>query len=341
MSSSFKPVPVDLHETLARAVAHGDALRSLAHDAVDRGLDDVFLVGCGGSLCATYAAHYTLETRAPTLGVFQMTSAEFTARRPARLGPRSLVLLGSHSGSTAETLAALELARERGAGTIIGVSSDDESPLARGVDAAFCYGSENVVWPPKQIIQQFLAYGLLEAIGVSADYDGARAALHASPGAIVDTVERYEPVLHGIAERLHDEVVTYVLAAGPNYGAAYGLAMCYLQEMQWMHAAAFNAGEFFHGALEIVTDEVPVLVLLGEDSTRPLAERALAFVQRYSSKAVAVDTTEFPLPGVPQQHRQVVTPIVLITLIARLAAHYADVRDHAMTLRRYMTKVAY
>ena len=58
-----------------------------------------------------------------------------------------------------------------------------------------------------------------------------------------------------------DEPITYVLGSGPCYGWAYGLAMCFLQEMQWKHAAAFNTGEFFQGAFEMVDDDTAVLLL--------------------------------------------------------------------------------
>ena len=89
--------------------------------------------------------------------------------------------------------------------------------------------------------------------------------------------EKPEVLSQEIAVRLQDEPITYVLACGPSYGVAYALAMCYLQEMQWMHAATVHAGEFFHGAFEVVTDDTPLLVLLDESEARPIAERALQF----------------------------------------------------------------
>jgi fructoselysine-6-P-deglycase FrlB-like protein len=154
-------------------------------------------------------------------------------------------------------------------------------------------------------------------------------------------LEKHEPLNHEMACALQSDPVTYVLAGGPNFGAAYCLSMCYLQEMQWMHAVSHNAGEFFHGALEMVTAEQPVIVLLGEDETRPMAERARSFVQRYSQKAFAVDTLGFDLPGVSDEHRGAITPLALASIIWRLARHFAAVRNHSLDLRRYMDKVPY
>jgi fructoselysine 6-phosphate deglycase len=302
---------------------------------------DVFLVGCGGSLCSAFAAQYVLETQAPGLSVFQLTSHEFLLRRPARLDESSLVLLGSHTGTTAETVDAARMARAAGVRAIAAVTREASSPLAQAADVAFTYGSEKTVWPAQQILNLQVAYGLLEATGVELDYAGIRRALGAMPEALLAAVAAQDDASHEIAARLQDEPITYVLGAGAHYGAAYGLAMCYLQEMQWKHAASFNAAEFFHGAFEIVTAEIPVLVMLGEDATRPIAERALAFVQRYSEKVATLDTRGVELPGVPDAQRDVVSPLILMAWVSRLAAHYEDVRGHDLDLRRYMTKVAY
>jgi fructoselysine-6-phosphate deglycase len=322
-------------------VSYGDSIRELATDLVGHDVRDVFLVGCGGSLCATYAPHFVLESRARDLSVSHMTSAEFNHRRPARLGPRSLVVVGSHTGTTSETLAAIEIARSADVARVIGVTNTDDSALALAADHRFTYHSEGVVWPAKQVILLQLAYALLEETGVVDDYEEIRHTFDALPHAVLGAVEQHESASRSIAERLKDEPITYVLASGPNYGSAYGLAMCYLQEMQWMHAASFNAGEFFHGAFEIVTEETPVLVLLGEDATRPISERARDFLDRYSNRSIAIDTREIVLSGIPASRRGLVTPVVLMAFVSRLAAHYACVRNHPLTLRRYMTKVAY
>ena len=84
-----------------------------------------------------------------------------------------------------------------------------------------------------------------------------------------------------IARELRDAPVIYVIGAGPNHGIAYCLAMCYLQEMQWKDAASFDAAEFLHGAMEVVTEDTAVIQYLGEEATRPIDERAKAFLERY------------------------------------------------------------
>jgi fructoselysine-6-P-deglycase FrlB-like protein len=117
--------------------------------------------------------------------------------------------------------------------------------------------------------------------------------------------------------------------------------MCFLQEMQWKHAAAFNTGEFFQGAFEMVDDDTAVLLWLGEDASRPMAERGKRFLDTYCKKAQYVDVKDLELPGIPAALRQDVSPIVVGALANRLAQHYEAVRGHDLETRRYMFKVDY
>jgi fructoselysine 6-phosphate deglycase len=337
----MKPLPTDYEETLTRAVSQAPLARRIADETAGQ-IDDVFLVGCGGSYCAGSVAHYLLETSCAELSVFHMTSSEFVRRNPARLGARSLVITGSHSGSTRETLDAVKLARAAGAARVVGLTKSPESELAAVVDDAFTYQSEKVVWQPKQMMLIQLCLALMTHAGSGAiDVEAAFEALAALPAALPQAVAQQDPASHEIAERLRHHPVNYVLASGPNYGAAYGLAMCYLQEMQWMHAAAFNAGEFFHGAFEMATEDQPFLVMMGEDATRPECERAIEFLARYSPASETIDSRDLELPGVAAGQRALVAPVLLMALVSRIAAHFEDVRGHDLDLRRYMGVVPY
>jgi len=336
----MKPIQEDFVETTRRAVAQRDRAREVTSRIVERGIDNVYLVGCGGSLYATYPVHFLLDTVAENLNVFQLTSNEFNFRRPRRLGTRSLVVVASHTGRTKETVAAIKTAREAGA-AVLGVTRLTDSPLATGVDEAFTYGSDHTVWEPKHVLLANIGHGLIEASGTSEDKAMIAAAYDALPEAMEVGLKEQDPRSREIAEQLADAPIIYVLGAGPVEGVARCLSMCYLQEMQWMHSGAFNAGEFFHGAFEVVTDDVPVILFAGEDSTRPMAERALSFLRQYTKKAFLVDSRDLSLPGVPDAARAEVAPIALGAIVSRLAKHFESVRGHDLELRRYMFKVEY
>ena len=112
---SAQPIPGDCRKTAERVVAQYDVALALAAEALERRVQTVFLVGCGGSLSAMYGAQYFIESSLGSLATSLLTSSEFTCRRPPRLSHDSLVVLGSRSGETPETIEAARQAREAGA----------------------------------------------------------------------------------------------------------------------------------------------------------------------------------------------------------------------------------
>lgn len=336
----LQPIQSDYTETLRFTLSQRPQIEALTQDLRDTGITSVYLVGAGGSLTVMYPLQFLFDRHSTAFSTYLMTSAEFVARNPAALGPRSLVVVGSHTGTTPETVQAAELARSRGA-RVVALTRSPESKLATTAEVAFTYGSEHTVSEAKGILLLQFGLSLLDRFGEWDDYAGAIAAVEALPEALLQTKRENEAANAQIAARFKDEPLIYTLSAGPNYGVGYGFAMCYLQEMQWMDAASVHAGEFFHGAFEIVEEDTPLILLLGEDPSRPIAERALRFAQRYSRKVVTIDSRENSLSGVPEQYRGLVSPLALSAITTRLAAHFAAVRGHSLEIRRYMFKVEY
>ncbi len=326
----LKPIDADTADKMREAVAERDAIAAAVAPLVESGLRNVYFVGAGGSLICSYPAHYLLQRKA-SFPVFQLQSDELNASQPALMGPGSLVVLASYTGKTKETVQAAHTAKKTGA-TVIAAAKKD-TPLADAADVAFPAKSD--------IFELVLAYVLLEATGADVDSAAVSDTLQALPDAVRHAVEESEEHLAQIAAAFKDEPITYVLGSGPTYGWAYGLAMCFLQEMQWKDAAAFNTGEFFQGAFEVVDDDTAVLLWLGEDASRPLAERGKRFLDTYCKKAQYIDVADLTLPGVPEEFRGDVTGIVVGALANRLAQHYESVRGHDLEQRHYMFKVDY
>lgn len=326
----LKPIDVDTIDKLRNAVGERSAIAAALAPIVQGGLRNVYFVGAGGSIICSWPAHYLLQQKA-SFPAFQMQSDELNSSVPALMGPGSLVVLASYTGKTKETVRAAATARATGA-TVIAAAKEG-SPLAAEVDVAFSGKSD--------VFELVVAYTLLELTGAPLDWAAVGAALEALPEAVLSAVQESESALADIAETYQDEPITYILGSGPTYGWAYGLAMCFLQEMQWKHAAAFNTGEFFQGAFEMVDDDTPVLLWMGEDATRPMAERGKRFLDTYCKKAKVVDLADLTLPGIPAELRGDVTGIVAGALANRLAQHYESVRGHDLEQRRYMFKVDY
>ncbi|MCA0332233.1 MAG: SIS domain-containing protein [Actinobacteria bacterium] len=326
----LKPIEADFVEKLQETIDQRDAIRNVVGKAVQAGLRNVYFVGAGGSIICSYPAFYLLQREA-NLPVFQVQSDELNCSVPRLMGEGSLVVLASYTGTTKETVAAAKTAKAAGA-TVIAVAKEG-SPLAEAVDVAFKGKSD--------LFELLVAYAILEKTGTSIDLADVDTAIANIPTALLDAVEKSSDYLGEIAAAFKDEPITYVLGSGASYAWAYGLAMCFLQEMQWKHAAGYNTGEFFQGAFEMVDDDTAVILWLGDDQTRPMAERGKRFLETYCKKARYIDVAELELPGIPKSVRGEVSPLVVAALANRLAQQYEAVRGHDLETRRYMFKVEY
>jgi fructoselysine-6-P-deglycase FrlB-like protein len=295
----------------------------------------IYLVGCGGSLFMFGAMRFLLE-RSP-IPAIALNADEFLLRKPAALGPDSIVIAGSTNGGTAETARAVRFAREAGAPVLL-VTKDPGSIVAKEAADVVLHRSVEA----KQVLQGLIAYALLKAQGVAGDYDEAVSAFRDCSAAFETSVHELDDHLRDIAAACTDEACVYVLGSGPLEGAAQTFAACYLQEMQTKHAVATGSGEFLHGAFEVVDGDVPVIVLLGEDATRAMGQRAIRFLERYNTRNHVIDSAALSLPGVPARQRGTIGAFVMASCVtARLAQHFEAFSGRPLSERRYMWRVEY
>ncbi|MEO8470267.1 MAG: SIS domain-containing protein [Chloroflexota bacterium] len=340
--TELKPLPATRRVGLDRALAQREEIEAFAAGLIRDGLRNVFLVGSGGGLLTHEGLQYLLEQRATKLSVFALSANEFIYRNPAGLGKESLTVLASNTGTTPEVVAAATFAREHGA-VVASVTKNAGSPLAGASDVAWTYEDDEGVGDPKAIQLALLGLALLKETGDMGpdEYAAHVRTLEALPEALLAAVNGAEALNASIAAALSDAPVIYVIGAGPNHGTAYCLAMCYLQEMQWKHAASFDSAEFLHGAMEVVTADTAVIQYLGEEATRPIDERAQAFLRKYTSKAFYVDSKDLKLPGVEPGMRPFASHFALNAVMSRLAQHFEAVTGQDLRSRRYMFKVEY
>ena len=110
----------------------------LANLVEDRTIEQVYFVACGGSLATLQIGKYILQRETEKVSVEAFTAAEFTADPPARLNNKTLVVLNSQSGGTAETVAAAKLAGEKGALTTAFTTAPG-SAIEKAVDQVIYY----------------------------------------------------------------------------------------------------------------------------------------------------------------------------------------------------------
>lgn len=108
-----------------------------------------------------------------------------------------------------------------------------------------------------------------------------------------------------------------------------------------MNSAAVNAGDFFHGPLEMILEDTAVVTLVAEDASRQLGERVVRFASQHTSNSAAIDTSAFSLPGIPAASRPDLSVVALMSAERRVLDHVAARRGHDTSQRRYMYKIAY
>jgi fructoselysine-6-P-deglycase FrlB-like protein len=307
------------------------------------GLADIYFVACGGSLAAFWPCEHLLQTECTSgLRASSWASAEFVHSTPKRLGRNSLVITCSHQGDTPETVAAAALAKSRGA-ACIALTYTPGSPITAHGDAVIRYewGPGSRVENQKISIGLKLGIELLKAYEDWAGYEGAMAGFEA----IHDIAQAARAAVNGKAKELarqwRDEAAVYTLASGASYAASYIESYCILMEMQWLHTASFHAGEFFHGALEITTPDTPFILLMSVGRTRPLDERALAFLRRYGGKLLVIDPQELGIGKLDPAAAEFLCPPLLLNTVDVFNQELARERRHPLTTRRYMWKVPY
>ncbi|MHB1931193.1 MAG: SIS domain-containing protein [Acidimicrobiales bacterium] len=323
--------------------AQGKLIREAVHDIARGGLRSVCFVGCGGSYFGAAPTHYLLDQRVAAHPTLRMNADEFNWRRPPIVGDRSLVVVASHSGSTPETVRAVETARALGAPKVLAVSGDKSSELARAADVSFVYHHDKAS-TSKARVYGHLGHAILEASGLESEEEAAEAtaAYDALTGVLRDAVLAVDPATRKVAQLVTSASLSFILGAGPDEDVARSLSMCYLQEMQWLHSEAFNAGEFFHGAFEVVTEEDPaIVVMLGEHAARPMEERAVRFVERHSKRCAVIDSRTVALEGIPENFRAELSPHIVNAIADRVAEMCEEITGHSLKIRRYMGEVEY
>lgn len=319
-------------ETMKDAAEFGRSLAS----RVDR----VYLVGCGAPNRIMLGLEYWLQHYSPSIEVRRYFPAEFMTQDPARFDERTFVLLGSKSGTTPETVQAAEFVKDRPCITAA-VTQTGDLPLAKAVQNHFLMGETEQSHTGMFIIMQALIGGLMSEKDGWALQNKLLSSLRALPGAMVETQLSVEKQAAEHARLLKDDRILYHVASGPMFNTAYVIGVCVLMEMQWMHSMPLEAAEFFHGPFEIVDQHTPLVLMIGEDPSRPLMERVERFCKKYTERLFIYDSKDYEMPGIDPDIRAIVAPYIVEAALYRVAVRLAVWHNHPLPTRRYMWKTEY
>lgn len=225
----------------------------------------VQIVACGTSYHSGMVARYWLESLGGISCSVEIAS-EFRYRK-SFVQPNSLLVSISQSGETADTLAALRLAKELGYLGSLTICNVAGSSLVRESDLAFMTraGAEIGVASTKAFTTQLVGLAMLTlAIG---KYNGLTAqkqreltdALKSLPAKLEQTLA-LAPQIEALAEEFADKHHALFLGRGDQYPIAMEGALK-LKEISYIHAEAYAAGELKHGPLALIDANMPIIVV--------------------------------------------------------------------------------
>jgi glucosamine--fructose-6-phosphate aminotransferase (isomerizing) len=279
--------PAAISATIARNLQDGPLDLAGLGDVSD--VRRLVVLACGTAYHAGLVGRYAIEQWAGIPCDVEVAS-EWRYRDP-RLEPGTLVVGVSQSGETADTLAGLRLARERGARTL-GITNSPSSQISREVDAVLHThaGLEMGVAATKTfttqvVLLQLLALRLAELKGAitGPELEHLLGEIRGLPTKVLSTLESQHG-LDDIAERHAEKPYFFFL------GRHVGLPVCLegalkLKEIAYIPTEAYAAGEMKHGPIALLDDETPVVCV----ATRShVSDKLLSNVQEVRARGAQV-----------------------------------------------------
>jgi fructoselysine-6-phosphate deglycase len=337
-------------DSARRAVAIKALIKEVAFRAHEAGVGRVAFVGAGG----TYANTLWLSEFArlsSTLPADSFVAAELVASQDPRIREDTLVVVNSVTGTTEDVIEAVEFCKSRGARVVV-FTPEADSPLAH---AATWYVPTEGSFRGFEIYLLVLTAGLLHLRGELnffenrsrltetsfVHFDRLYDELDALPAAMLEVVKTTEPLAAAFASEHARSDYMFIIGSGFQWGLAYNYSMCVIEEAFWVRTTRVSGAEFFHGSLELIEKDTAVLVLQGEDYSRAIDDRAIAFSRRYSNDVTVVDSATYALKGVSDDIRPLLSNVVLNHATRRISLHLQAARNQGLDSRKYYRKVAY
>ncbi|MEM5338588.1 glutamine--fructose-6-phosphate transaminase (isomerizing) [Paraburkholderia azotifigens] len=313
-------------------------------------IDNLLILACGTSYYSGLTAKYWLESVAkiPT----QVEIASEYRYRDSVPNPKSLVVVISQSGETADTLAALKHAQSLGHKHTLSVCNVGTSAMVRLTELSFLThaGREIGVASTKAFTTQLVALFVLAAtlgkmrghVSAAQEADYIRQLRHLP--AALNSVLALEPQIIAWSEEFSRKENALFLGRGLHYPIALEGALK-LKEISYIHAEAYPAGELKHGPLALVTEAMPVVTVAPNDA---LLEKLKSNIQEVRARGgqlyvfADADTKIVNDEGLHvirmPEHYGLLSPILHVVPLQLLAYHTACARGTDVDKPRNLAK---
>jgi glucosamine--fructose-6-phosphate aminotransferase (isomerizing) len=331
--------------------AEGDVhLETLQLSDLDlRAVERICIIACGTSWHAALVGKFLIEEHC-RIPVEVDIASEFRYRNPI-ISDKTLMVLISQSGETADTLAALREGKSRGAKNIA-ICNVVDSSIARESDGVIYThaGPEIGVASTKAFITQLVALYLLtvrlgRAIGTLDRQQGQEMnqALLRLPSLIDETL-LLNPQIEQLARTYMNATDFLYLGRGINYPIALEGALK-LKEISYIHAEGYPAGEMKHGPIALIDEKMPVVVLVPRNDTYEKVASNMEEVIARGGRVIAICTagdTELPkkaeatllVPPCPND----LIPVILTIPLQLLSYHVAVMKGTDVDQPRNLAK---
>ncbi len=309
----------------------------------------IIITACGTSWHAGLVAEYLFEEFA-RIPVEVEYASEFRYRNPV-ISDKDFVIAISQSGETADTLAAIELAKSKGA-TIFGVCNVVGSSIARATHAG-CYthaGPEIGVASTKAFTAQIsvltmmaLKLGYQRGTLTESRYIQLLSELELIPSK-VERVLKQNDKIEEIAAIYKDATNFLYLGRGYNFPVALEGALK-LKEISYIHAEGYPAAEMKHGPIALIDEEMPVVFIATQDSSYEKIVSNIQEVKARKGKIIAVVTEGDVSVKNMADHvieipatEEAFVPLVAVVPLQQLSYHIAVMRGCNVDQPRNLAK---
>ncbi len=264
--------PSGIKETLQRRLDENNNIRLddivMTKEDLEK-INRVYIVACGTAYNAGLVGKYAIEKFAKIPVICDIAS-EFRYNDPF-VDENTLIILASQSGETADTLASLRYAKEKGA-RVLSVTNVVGSSIARESHDVFYTwaGHEVAVASTKAYTTQLVAFYMIaldfgikkHVISEELYYDMINK-LGTLPEKVSEIFEKEDDIKE-IAKRLKNHNDAFYLGRGLDYSIAVEGSLK-IKEVSYVHAEAFAAGELKHGTIALIEQDTPVIAIATQE----------------------------------------------------------------------------
>ena len=265
--------PNGVKETLIRRLNSNEEIQlddiKMTKEDLDK-INKVYIIACGTAYHAGLVGKFAIEKFAK-IPVETDIASEFRYRDPF-VDENTLVILVSQSGETADTLASLRYAKDRGA-RILSVTNVVGSSIARESDDVFYTwaGPEISVASTKAYTTQLVSFYMIaldfaikKGTITKEFYNDMIEKLKEMPEKVEKALEQEEYIKNEVAPTLKEANSAFYLGRGLDYNLAMEGALK-IKEISYIHAEAFAAGELKHGTIALIEKGTPVVAIATQE----------------------------------------------------------------------------